>query len=299
MRRKFLCGLAAWLGGVSLQAQSVPARDLWEFPLGIILQPAALTADPAGGLWNPAVNGLLKGQQIRVGVVSLSAPSDIGVEGLAVGAAYRRDDNRVFSVSIARNAIGGIVRTEFDPQVVGEIPYSSLMLTAGASAELLPNVRFGAALRWREGRMDTETRHALAADVGIQAEVPSFRKLRIGVSSFLWRPGREIDDRPSFLAAADAVLLSYTDLASLRAGYSLNAVNRGSREQGPYAQVQLDRLEASVSYVTMRTNNSFQNYRIRSGIAMRYAKYLVGVGREEGVSGLGPMYQFTLSSVLR
>jgi hypothetical protein len=39
--------------------------------------------------------------------------------------------------------------------------------------------------------------------------------------------------------------------------------------------------------------------RIRSGLAVYYARYVVGVAREEGISGLGPVYQFTLSSILK
>lgn len=304
MCRKFLCGLVCWLGAASLQAQSVPARDLWEFPLAAALQPAALSAEPANGLWNPAVHGLGKDQRLLVGIASLAASSETGVEGHAAGIAWRGSENRVFSLSVARSAIGGIVRTEFDPQAMGEIPYSSLILSGTASAEVLPNVRIGMALRWREGRSDQQTSHALAADLGMTAVVPQLRKLRVGVSSFLWRPGREIEDRPSLLAAADAALFSYGSATDrlpieLRAGYAVSSVNRGTQEHGPYVQGRFERFETSFSYITARTNTATHSYRMRTGIAIRYAQYMAGIGREEGIAGLGPLYQFTLSSGLR
>lgn len=298
MRRKFLCGLAASLGAFSLEAQTVPARDLWEFPLGAVLQPAALSTEPAGGLWNPAAHGLGKLERLRIGVTSLSAPSDVGVEAHAIGLVYRSTEGRTFGFSIARTAIAGIVRTESDPQTLGDVPFNSLILSAGAAAEILPKVKLGAALRWREGRADRDVRHALAADLGLVVEELPLRKTRLAVSSFLWRPGREIEDRPSFLAAGDfAVYTNGTN--ELRAGYSFNGVNRGTREQGPYFQGRVERLEASVASLITRTNTGHRVTRVRSGVALRYAKYLVGVGREESVAGLGPLYQFTLSSIIR
>jgi hypothetical protein len=297
MRRKFLCGLAASLGAASLEAQTVPARDLWEFPLGAILQPAALSTEPAGGLWNPAAHGLNAGERMRLGVTSLSASSDQGVGGQMVGIVMRQRANRTLGFSVARSAIDGVVRTDFDPQATGEVPYSSLIVSATATRQVLPNVEVGLAVRWREGRVDAEVRHALAADLGLVATHLPFRDARVGVSSFLWRPGREIEDRPSVLVAGDASVYK-TGTNEFRVGYSYNAVNRGSREYGPYLLARLERLEANVGVLDISAAGRHVR-RIRSGVALRYANYLVGVGREEGVSGLGPLYQFTLSSTIR
>ena len=297
MRRKFLCGLAASLGAASLEAQSVPARDLWEFPLGAILQPAALSTEPAGGLWNPAAHGLKTGERIRLGVTSLSASSDQGVGGQMLGIIFRQRDNRTFGISVARSAIEGVVRTDFDPQAIGEVPYSSLIVSATATRQVLPNIDVGLGIRWREGRVDEEVRHALAADLGLVATHLPLRDARIGVSSFLWRPGREIEDRPSVLVAVDASVYA-KGTNEFRAGYSYHAVNRGAREYGPYMLTRLDRFEANVAVLAITSFGRRVN-RIRSGVALRYASYLVGVGREEGISGLGPLYQFTLSSTVR
>lgn len=297
MRRKFLCGLAASLGAASLEAQTVPARDLWEFPLGAVLQPAALSTDPAGGLWNPAAHGLKPSDRLRLGAASLSATSDQGVEGQMIGLVLRREGNRTYGFSIARSAVAGVVRTDFDPQAIGEVPYNSLIISATATRELLPNVEIGLAVRWREGRIDQHVRHAIAADLGVIARELPFRRARVAVSSFLWRPGREIDDRPSFLAAVDGMVYAH-GTNEIRVGYSYNSVNRGTKEAGPYLLAQVGPLEANVGVLATRTG-SRRVSRIRSGVALRYARYLVGVGREEGVAGLGPLYQFTLSSTIR
>ena len=297
MRRKFLCGLAASLGAASLEAQTVPARDLWEFPLGAVLQPPAFSTDPAGGLWNPAAHGLREGERIRLGVTSLSAASDQGVGGQMLGIVFRQRRNRTLGLSIARSAIEGVVRTDFDPQATGEVPYSSLILSVNATRVILPNVEAGIAVRWREGRVDEDARHALAADLGLIASHLPLLDARAGISSFLWRPGREIEDRPSLLAALD-VRAYARGTNEFRVGYSYNAVNRGSREAGPFLLATVDRLEANIGVMATRAGGH-RVTRIRSGLALRYASYLVGVGREEGISGLGPLYQITLSSTIR
>jgi hypothetical protein len=38
---------------------------------------------------------------------------------------------------------------------------------------------------------------------------------------------------------------------------------------------------------------------LRTGLALYYARYAVGLAREEGIAGLGAVYQFTLSSLIK
>ncbi|MEQ1689909.1 MAG: hypothetical protein ABMA00_01390 [Gemmatimonas sp.] len=299
MRRKFLCGLAALVWAPGLAAQSVPARDLWEFPLGAVLEPAALANEPGGGLWNPASGHLAKTQRWRVGVASLAPASEQGVDGRLLTVSLRRSDGVTLGLSIAQASVVSLVRTETDPQALGDIPYSSLLTSLSAARDLLPHLTIGAAVRYRHGRADRLVDHAIAADLGIVVHSLPVRDARIAVSSFLWRPGREIEDRPAVVAAADARLMGVTDRET-RLGYSYNAVNRGAREHGPFVAWRFDRVDLRGAY--LRTNASGRTVsRIRSGVALHYARYVVGVAREEGASGtgLGPIYQFTLSSLLR
>ncbi len=297
MRRKFLCGLAALAWAPGLLAQSVPARDLWEFPLGAVLEPAALAREPGGGLWNPASSRLSTKDRWRVGVASLSTAADQSVDGQLLSANFRRADGTTLGVSIARTSVASLVRTETDPQAVGEVPYSSLLLSLSAARDVLPHLTAGVALRYREGRADRFTDHALAADLGVILHSLPIRDARIAVSSFLWRPGREIEDRPAVVAAADARLMGEKERET-RVGYSYNSVNRGAKEYGPFLAWRFDRVDLRGAF--LRTSASRRTVsRIRSGVALHYARYVVGVAREEGTPGLGPLYQFTLSSLLR
>lgn len=297
MRRKFLCGLVAFAWATPLTAQSVPARDLWEFPLGAVLEPAALASEPGGGLWNPASSHVRGAARWRVGVASLATAADQSVDGQLAAANFRRRDGTTVGVSVARTSVASILRTESDPSTLGEVPYSSLLLSLTASRDLLPHLTAGVSARFREGRADRLVDHAIAADVGIILHSLPVRDARIAVSSFLWRPGREIDDRPAFVAAADARLMGVTDRET-RLGYSFNGVNRGAKEQGPFVAWRFDRVDLRGAY--LRTTASGRTVsRIRSGVALHYARFVVGVAREEGATGLGPLYQFTLSSLLQ
>lgn len=297
MRRKFLCGLAAILWARGLSAQPVPARELWEFPLGAVLEPAALATEPGAGFWNPAASALGVRDRFRFGVASLTTATDQSVDGQLLSAAWRRHTGTTFGVSVARSGIAGILRTDTDPTGMGDVPYSTLLVSVTGAREILPHVTGGVAARWREGRVDADVRHAVAADLGIVVHDLPWRNARVALSSFLWRPGREIEDRPAMLAAADARVVG-DSIRELRVGYSHNGVNRGAQERGVFLGSRVDRLEARAAYLRTETGGRSVS-RVRSGLALHYNRFVVGVAREEGASGLGPLYQFTLSSILR
>ncbi len=297
MRRKFLCGLAAILWAPGLSAQPVPARELLEFPLGAVLEPAALAAEPGAGFWNPATSVLSARERFRFGVASLTTATDQGVDGQLLSASWRRHTGTTFGASVARAGIAGILRTDTDPTGLGDVPYSTLLVSLTVAREILPHVTGGVAARLRDGRVDADVRHAVAADLGIVIHDLPWRNARVAVSSFLWRPGREIEDRPALLAAADARVAG-DSIRELRVGYSHNGVNRGAQERGVFFGSRLDRLEARAAYLRTEVGGRSVS-RVRSGLALHYNRFVVGVAREEGASGLGPLYQFTLSSILR
>ncbi|MBY0489103.1 MAG: hypothetical protein K2R93_04625 [Gemmatimonadaceae bacterium] len=298
MRRMLICGLVAcaWAGG--LRAQAVPARDLWEFPLGAVYEPAALAVEPGVGLWNPATMALKGGERFRLGVVSLSAGSDQGVDGQLFGASYRRPSGVTLGLSVARANVAGLLRTDSDPQTIGDIPYNSTLVSVGAAREVVPHLTAGVAVRYRSGHADVDKGRAVAADLGVVADDLPWNHARVAVSSFLWRPGREIQDRPALLVAADARVLGPSAQRETRLGYSYNGVNRGAREQGPYVSGRFDRLEARAGWFQTAAGARSVS-RIRSGLSFHYGRYVVGLAREEGAAGLGPVYQFSLSSIFQ
>jgi len=279
-------------------AQPVPARDLWTFPLGAVLEPAALAGGAGAALWNPAALALPPAERMRFSVAALATGAAQGVEGQAMAAAFRRPSGTTVSVSVARSALASLVRTETDPQALGEVPYASLLGSVAVARTLVPHVTGGVAVRWREGRADREVQQAIAADVGLVADFPHWRGTRLAVSSFLWRPGREVDDRPAVVGAVETRVAATGADGELRAGFARQGVVRGVVEQGPFLAARISVLEVRAALLRSRdAGRTLQ--RVRSGVAVHYARYEVGVAREEGAVGLGPLYQFTLSSVIR
>jgi hypothetical protein len=298
MRCTLTCGLVALLWAPRLHAQAVPARDLWEFPLGAVFEPAALAVEPGAGLWNPATMHLPPGDRLRLGVASLAAGAAQGVDGQLISVAVQRRSGVTVGLSVARASVAGLLRTDSDPQTIGDIPYAATMISAQAARVLVPHVTVGAAVRYRTGTADQDSRTAVAADLGVVADELPWNHARIAIASFLWRPGREVDDRPALLAAADARIAGARTAREARLGYSYNGVNRGAREHGPFVSGRLDWLEARAGWYQTAAGASSVS-RVRTGLALHYARYVVSIAREEGASSLGPVYQFSLSSILR
>lgn len=298
MRRVLVGGLAALLWSSVGRAQGVPARDLWEFPLGALFEPPALAVEPGAGLWNPATTALASDARFKFGVASLSAGAAQSVDGQLLSGSWRRPSGVTWGLSVARAAVAGLVRTDSDPQSLGDIPYATTLVSLSAAREIVPHLTAGVAVRWRHGRADQVGGDAVAADFGAVLNDLPFRHARVAASSFLWRPGREINDRPAVLLAADFRVLGPSATRELRLGLAQQAVNRGARERGPFMSARLDRLEARAQYLRVSAGARTIS-RVRSGLALHYARYTVGVAREEGLSGLGPVYQFTLSSLVR
>ncbi|MEP6763387.1 MAG: hypothetical protein ABJB66_03700 [Gemmatimonadaceae bacterium] len=300
MRRKPLCvlavGFCALFASNTLAAQPIPARDLWQFPLGAVLEPAAFATEAGTGLWNPASMAMQPGMRFRFGVAKLSATQ--GVDGYLLGAAWRSPSGTSYGLSLARAGVDGLVRTEGDPTSAGTIAYSTTLISATIARQIVPHVTMGMSARYRDGRTDQEDGSAIAGDVGVVIDSLPWHSIRFAASSFLWRPGREHDDQPVFLSSIDGRVLPQETGPNIRLGYQRNVVKSGLVEHGPFASARVDLLEVRGAYVMTRVYGH-SNTRLRSGIALHFARYAVGLGREEGVSGLGPLYQFTLSSFVK
>ena len=80
------------------------------------------------------------GQRWRVGVASIATNAEQSVEGQLLSASLRRHDGMTVGVSVARTAVASITRTETDPQALGEVPYSSMLVSFTAAREILPHV---------------------------------------------------------------------------------------------------------------------------------------------------------------
>jgi hypothetical protein len=288
-----LSPLAAWG-----QSGEIPGRDLLTFPIGLTAEAPALGTTAGTGLWNPATALLPAGTHWRLSVSAMNAPSDISVAAqvFAVESAWR---GTTVGLSVTRASVSNILRTDTDPQSIGNpVPYGTTMVSVVAARRLTADASLGVALRQRSGSLDDVSRAGLSVDVGAIVEHLSRLDVRIGASTFLLSPGAAAGERASWLLGVDGRAAGSDSVHSVRVGYSLQVAQGLFTEQYVFASARWADWE--VRGGPSRTDIfGGTSIRLRLGVVLHYAGYNVGVAREDGVNGLAPTYQFSLSSLLK
>jgi len=299
---------ASWRGAFvlaasSANAQSVPGRELLDFPVGALVEAPALATQTAGGAYNPAAillpHPLGALGRTRVAVGALSSRGERGLSGLMATVAVVPQPRWGVAVSLARVAVGQIDRTETTPEtILGNVLYDAMVASAAGAVRVNRYVAAGAALRYRLGRADTTRASVAGGDVGVAAGGLLGRyDLRLAVSSYLWSPNAQRSVRPALLGAADARVWGDTATREARAGYSFERSRGGGTQTYVYAAGRYRYVDAraGVSRVSAFGDDATH---ARFGIGLHYARFSAGVAQETG-GWLGSIFQFTLSTVFR
>ena len=284
---------AAWS-----QSGEIPGRDLLAFPIALTAEAPALGTTSGTGLWNPATALLPDGARWRLSASAMNAPSDIAVAAqlFSVSTAWR---NTTFGLSVLRSSVADILRTDTDPQSIGNpVPYGTTVVSLVAARRLTPHLIVGAALRERSGSLDDVSKTGGSLDVGVVAEHLTRFDLRAGASSFLLSPGQGASEGPSWLFALDGKIAGPDSAHGARLGYSLQVAQNLFTEHYLFASARWGDWEVRGGPVQTNIYGG-SSMRMRLGIVLHYAGYNVGVAREDGVNGLAPTYQFSLSAVLK
>ena len=295
MCRLTFAAIAAAVALSPLQAQQVPGRDLFTFPLGTLAEAPALATAAGGGFWNPATIALHQGARALFSAAALESPIEQGVSAQIGTIAYQLRPGITAGFSYAESDVSDILRTDTDPQSIGDqIPYSSMILSGIVAAERGP-ATVGVALRRRWGTVDLIRGRATSIDVGATLDRPAGLPIRAALSSFLLSPSRNLE-RASAVGAVEGYLPRSLG-TDTRAGVSYQHDEGGGGESFVYAS-------GRASFVDLRggfarqTSFGSTTTRMRLGIGVRYAHYLVGIAREDGTAGLGASYQFLLATVI-
>jgi hypothetical protein len=298
MRGRALLFILCALHAGRLPAQLVPGRDLLAFPIGLTAEAPALGTSSGFGLWNPASIAVPAGSRLRMAVGTMSAPVDVAVSAQAATVAARWRDGTTVAVAITHAAVADLLRTDSDPQSIGdEITYATTLLSLLAARTLGP-VTAGAALRVRNGTLDQIVRRAVSVDFGVISRGLGSRDVRLAASTFLASPFSREHERAELLVAADARLAGRDTLRTSRAGLSYAAADGLPREAFGFVGARWDRLEARLGAARTEAYGR-ANWRGRLGVAFHHRGYVIGVAREESAGNLSATYQFTLSSVLK
>jgi hypothetical protein len=290
----FALAIAALLTPVA-GAQRVPGRDLLQFPVAALDRPAALGTELADGLGNPASLAMLSGAKLRVGAAALQTPDEQAVSAQLLAAAHSLSERIVVGISAARWSVDDIAATTTSPDASDfDVSYSTAMLSLSAARRNTRNVSVGLSLRARTGTLAGERHTAVAVDGGVLLD-SLWLDARLGAASFLWRPAQTEDERTTIHVAGDLRLWGTSELREARAGLAADFTEPDERLEFLYASGRSGPFAGRLGLArTVRWQAG--PWRARVGVSVHYDKYIVGIAREEGAEGIGPVYQFTLNA---
>ena len=277
-------------------AQQVPGRDLLEFPVGLLAEPAPLSTLMTGGLWNPATAALSPQRHAAIGFAGLISPQEQGVSLNLLAGAYRFQRDVTASVSIVSGSVNDILKTDNDPTTLGgEIPYGTTLLSAGL-AGTRHAVTLGFAARYRTGSSDVENRGAFAIDGGLLVDGIARLPVRIAASTFLFTPS-SLNREASYFGGVDFPVYRRDSTIVLRIGESVSHTEQRGRETYSFATAKYRQVDLSGGLSrTFAFGNASNRWRLGCGV--HYASYTVAIGREDGAAGLGGSYQFLFKRVI-
>lgn len=295
MRRFIFAAAIVASAATRLGAQGAPARELLDFPIAAMAEPAALASAFAGGLWNPAMPAR-PGSRPAAGVAFLTSPIDLGVTAVSFGAQGRLPFGLHGGATLVHASVGDLVRTDTDPTSLGEeIPYHTTLVALSA-ARRLGAWSVGTGLRARTARELDRRGESASLDVGAVADRPMGLPVRLALSTFLLGGNRK--ERGLVLAAADARLAGRDSIWESRAGLSTSLGDGAAREDYLFTSLRGWRAEVRGG-VARHSAYGYRTTRLRLGLGLHVARYSVGIAREESGAGLGASYQFLLTKATR
>jgi hypothetical protein len=299
MRCLNFAAAAAILLASPSEAQRVPGRDLLHYPLGTLAEPSALALDTGDGFQNPAAIQLPAHARLRATAVALNTGTDRGVSAQLASVAVALPEQITVALSAAHAAISGIGHTVADPQPIGrDVPYSTFVLSLTGARKSLRHVTSAVAVRYRSGQIDGVRRSTFGLDGGLIAERVLGYDARVGVSSYLWSPGSGGTEDASFSVAFDGKVFGADSTYQARAGYGYTLAEGASDRHYVFATGRASRWIARVG-VARSDPFGHRETTLRLALGLRYARYTVGLAREESAGGFDPTYQVVLNGIFR
>lgn len=281
----------------SVTAQTVPARELLDFPIATLGAPNVLSQHAGHGWWNPATIGQSRRTKLQVAAATLNAPADQGVSTQLLSVALPVAQRTTLGATLVRASVSDIFRTDTDPQTLGsEIPYNTTVVSTTISRRT-GHLSAGMATRLRLGQFDGTRDRTIGVDGGLLLSDLGARDVRIGVSTFLWGPGSG-QKQARYSGGADLALWGRDTLSTTRAGYSFSVTQGSSREHYYFASSRYGMVELLGGFAREIVFDH-SNSHVRLGVGLHYSRYIVGVGREDNGAGIGSTYQFLLTSVFQ
>ncbi len=298
----WVAALAAAGGATRARAQPALVSDLWKVAAGTLVVPAALASDGSAALWTPASvleDGVVSA---RVGIETIHAPSDVGVNGGIATAAFRAGRLGTVNVVYGRLGVDGLVRTETSPEAIGgDIAAYAEVLSLGLARTMARGLDVGIAARAMSGRLDVASSSQLGVDVGARYTSPERITIALATRFFdpTWRQGQLAASYNGALAyrTVDGPLWGTTAALEFRYGVTLT---RGEGVQHLLsAGVALGGVAQLDAGAEEEETVGMPVWRSRFGLSLNVGHYRVYMGRDGGVNDFGATYRFGLAAKWR
>jgi hypothetical protein len=289
---------AVFIVAAPSDAQRVPGGDLLHYQVGSLAEAPSLALDTGDGFLNPAAILLTGGTRIRGTVVALNTGTDRGVSEQLAAVAFALPQDITVAFSAVHAAIDGIARTIADPEPVGrDIPYNTYVLSLSGAKQSLDHLTSGLSLRYRAGEVDGDRRATVGLDGGLILDHLFGHDIRAGASSFLWGLGARSSDDATFSGAVDARVIGDTTRQA-RIGYSYTVGDGASTGHYLFASGRYARWIVRAG-IARTSAYGADDTALRLALGVRYARYTVGLSREESAGGFDPTYQFVLTGTFK
>jgi hypothetical protein len=280
-----------------LNGQAPVSSFLWQLADQTLAAPAALAPGATGMFWNPA--GIARLPHTLAGVQVVRAPDIIGIDGLVAGISRRLSPHISVGVSIGRLDMRDIARTTSSPiSELGDIPIYDQMAALAVAASAGP-VSLGFTLRGHNSRFDIESANGLTTDVGAIVRVSS--RLNLAVATHLQSFELNRSEATSYLAAAQYDIGGFslgTDSIAISLAYGMSSAPGGLLDHTLAVDLLVSEV-VKISAVAVREDGSTESaWRPTTEVSLILGKYTIGVGRSEGINGIGPSYRINFDLVL-
>jgi hypothetical protein len=237
--------------------------------------------------------------RFRGTALALNTGTDRGVSAQLAAFAAKLPGKFTAGLSAVRSSIDGIGQTSDDPQpFTGDMPYSTFVLSLTGARQSSHHVTSGIAVRYRSGDVAGVTKSTFGLDGGVIVDRVLGADIRFGASSFLWGPGSGEGQDASFSGALDGRVIGADSTRQVRIGYSYAAGEAAAGGHYVFASGRYARWIARAGVARTSVFGS-SDTSLRLALGLRYARYTVGLSREESAGGFDPTYQFVLSGVFR
>ncbi len=278
-------------------AQAPASANLWRVSTASLTTPPAIQDGPLGLAWNPAASR--ENSAIGAEVNTVQTSDVVGVSGFLLGVARFFENGAGVGFHAGRVSVQDLVLTTTSPTSEGTIPVFSQFLGFTGHASLGP-LTVGGAFRIHGARFHFERESGLTFDFG--ARLHPSERLGIAVATHFLPIDLSGVETTDYYGG-----IEYLIAPSLRIGgvntqiigkYGMTYRAAETFEHMGSAQIVMGGLLRFSVSATRETTLESHGWRASVAVSALIGRYMVEIGRSNGLSDLGATYRVGLRATL-